>query len=425
MSKSKKNGVDPQELIAKYGADTARLFVMFAGPPEDTALWSDTGVEGAHRFLRRLWTYAHASAAVRGDAGAGNWRDAAASVKAARREIHFTLKQANYDYERIQYNTVVSAGMKMLNALEAVPADAAGAGALAREGLSILLRVLYPVVPHTAWSLWNDLGFAAESGDLLDAPWPQVDPEALIQDEIELVLQINGKLRGRLTVPAGADAAAIEAAARASAEVAKHAAERAGEEGDHRAGAARQCRGLNARRARAFGAADRARAAGGEGARSAIGSGAIALPRDRRCGFHLRGDVTYAFSTLYINSPANGRWPASCGAPSGRRNECRRRRGGAGDPRHLQRRRRQAGTVADGRRRVREYQLTKRVAFALHDANGKDWMPAAEIVIRRSYTFNNSEVLAREAEEARLSVEMQTDVVRQILRRLQTARKPA
>ena len=223
MSKSKRNGVDPQQLIAKFGADTARLFVMFAGPPEDTALWSDTGVEGAHRFLRRLWTYAYASATVRADAGAGAWRDAAAPVKAARREIHLTLKQADYDYERVQYNTVVSAGMKMLNALEAVPADAAGAGELAREGLSILLRVLYPVVPHCTWSLWNDLGFAAESGDLLDAPWPQVDPEALVQDEIELMLQINGKLRGKLRVPAGADAGSIEAAARASAEVAKHA----------------------------------------------------------------------------------------------------------------------------------------------------------------------------------------------------------
>ena len=225
MSKSKKNGVDPQALIAKYGADTARLFVMFAGPPEDTALWSDAGVEGAHRFLRRLWTYAHASAdAVRANADAGGWRDAAAAVKAARREIHVTLKQANYDYERIQYNTVVSAGMKMLNALEAVPADAAGAGALAREGLSILLRVLYPVVPHVTWSLWSDVGYATAHGDLLDAPWPKVDPAALAQDEIELVLQVNGKLRGKLKVPADADAGSIEAAARGSAEVAKHAA---------------------------------------------------------------------------------------------------------------------------------------------------------------------------------------------------------
>jgi leucyl-tRNA synthetase len=225
MSKSKRNGVDPQALIAKFGADTARLFVMFAGPPEDTALWSDTGVEGAHRFLRRMWTYAHARAdAVRGDAAAGGARDAAAPVKAARREIHVTLKQANYDYERIQYNTVVSAGMKMLNALEAVPADAAGAAALTREGLSILLRVLYPVVPHVTWSLWNELGFAAAHGDLLDAPWPEVDPAALVQDEIELVLQVNGKLRGRIVVSATADKTAIETAARASPDVVKHVA---------------------------------------------------------------------------------------------------------------------------------------------------------------------------------------------------------
>jgi leucyl-tRNA synthetase len=224
MSKSKRNGVDPQQLIAKFGADTARLFVMFAGPPEDTALWSDTGIEGAHRFLRRLWTYAHAGAdTVRGNAGAAAWGDAAASVKTARREIHVTLKQATYDYERIQYNTVVSAGMKMLNALEAVPADAAGRAALLREGLSILLRTLYPVVPHIGCALWDDLGYAQEFGPLLDAPWPQVDAAALVQDEIELMLQINGKLRGKLRVPAGADAGSIEAAARASAEVAKHA----------------------------------------------------------------------------------------------------------------------------------------------------------------------------------------------------------
>jgi len=134
-----------------------------------------------------------------------------------------TLKQANYDYERIQYNTVVSAGMKMLNALEAVPSAKRGGDALKREGLSILLRTLYPVVPHTAWVLWQDLELANEYGDLLDAPWPEVDAAALAQDEIELVLQVNGKLRGKLNVPAAADKAAIEAAARASAEVAKHA----------------------------------------------------------------------------------------------------------------------------------------------------------------------------------------------------------
>ena len=114
------------------------------------------------------------------------------------------MKQADYDYERVQYNTVGSAGMKMLNTLEAAAADAPGAAALAHEGLSILLRTLYPVVPHTAWVLWNELGYAKQHGDLLNAPWPAVDEAALARDEIELVLQVNGKLRGKLRVPASA-----------------------------------------------------------------------------------------------------------------------------------------------------------------------------------------------------------------------------
>ncbi len=224
MSKSKNNGVEALTVIDKYGADTARLFVMFAGPPVDTAVWSDSGVDGQYRFLRRLWAFAHARTdAIAGVSGAFDWRSAAEPVRAARREIHQTLRQANYDYERMQYNTVVSACMKMLNALEAVPPDAAGSTALAREGLSILLRVLYPVAPHTNWTLWRALGFASALGDLLDAPWPDVDESALAQDEIELVLQINGKLRGKIVVPAAADNATIESAAKASPEVAKHA----------------------------------------------------------------------------------------------------------------------------------------------------------------------------------------------------------
>jgi len=224
MSKSKLNGVDPQDMVDRYGADAARLFVMFASPPEATLEWSDAGVEGAHRFLKRLWTFGLARAdAIKGAAGTFGWRDADAGVKVARRDLHLALKQANYDYERIQYNTVVSAGMKMLNTLEAAPAAGAGATALLREGASILIRVLYPVVPHVGCALWDELGLAAQYGPLLDAPWPQVDATALQQDEIELVLQINGKLRGKLRVPAAADRNAIEVAARASAEVEKHA----------------------------------------------------------------------------------------------------------------------------------------------------------------------------------------------------------
>ncbi len=221
MSKSKLNGVDPQDMIDRYGADAARLFVMFASPPEHTIEWSDTGVDGAHRFLKRLWNFAH-SKGVREAAPAFDWSRASETVRATRREIHLALKQADYDYERVQYNTVVSAGMKMLNALESAPTDETGSQALVREGLSIVLRVLYPVIPHTTWVLWNDLGYAASERDLIDARWPEVDPSALARDEIELVLQVNGKLRGKLVVPATADRAAIEAAARSAPEIARH-----------------------------------------------------------------------------------------------------------------------------------------------------------------------------------------------------------
>ncbi len=223
MSKSKLNGVDPQEMIDRYGADAARLFVMFASPPEHTIEWSDTGVDGAHRFVKRLWHYAQAQRdAVGAATGRFDWRDAPDAVRTARREIHLALKQADYDYERVQYNTVVSAGMKMLNTLESVAAGTPGAAALAHEGLSILLRVLYPVVPHTAWVLWNDLGYADAHGDLLNATWPAVDDAALSREEIELVLQVNGKLRGKVVVPATADHAAIEATARQAPEVARY-----------------------------------------------------------------------------------------------------------------------------------------------------------------------------------------------------------
>ena len=218
MSKSKNNGVDPQALIDRYGADTARLFVMFASPPEQTLEWSDSGVEGAHRFLRRVWTFAQARReAIAQAPGTVPATGLSAGARALRREIHTVLKQADYDYERKQYNTVVSATMKMLNALEsaALQPNAEDAAAL-RETVSILLRVLYPVVPHLGHALWTELGFAQTEGDLLNAPWPQVDAQALVRDEIELVLQVNGKVRGALTVPASADNAVIEAAALAS-----------------------------------------------------------------------------------------------------------------------------------------------------------------------------------------------------------------
>ncbi|MGZ8259025.1 MAG: leucine--tRNA ligase [Caldimonas sp.] len=221
MSKSKNNGVDPQELIERFGADTARLFVMFASPPEQTIEWTDAGVEGAHRFLRRLWKFAARNAeTIAAAAARGGARGLAPPL---RHEIHSVLRQVSYDYDRMQYNTVVSGAMKLLNALEAHAGGATVAPAALREGVGILLRVLYPVCPHTTWSLWSELGFAAELGALADAPWPAVDHAALVQDEIELVLQINGKLRGSVRVPAAAANDEIEAAALATPEFAKFA----------------------------------------------------------------------------------------------------------------------------------------------------------------------------------------------------------
>jgi leucyl-tRNA synthetase len=218
MSKSKNNGVDPQALIDQYGADTARLFVMFASPPEQTLEWNDAAVEGAHRFLKRVWNFGTRNAdAIK--TGGADFAALNADGKTLRREVHNVLKQVSYDYERMQYNTVVSGAMKLLNALEGFKAE--GQSAAIRDGFSVLLRVLYPATPHIAHQLWQDLGFAAELGDLLDAPWPTVDEAALVQDEIELMLQVNGKLRGAVKVPASADKAAIEAAALATEEFAK------------------------------------------------------------------------------------------------------------------------------------------------------------------------------------------------------------
>jgi leucyl-tRNA synthetase len=222
MGKTERNGVDPQDLIEKYGADTARLFVMFVGGPEDASVWSDSGVEGSSRFLRRVWQFAarHAEAVRTARDDVGALGDAA---KALRREVHGVLKQVAYDYERMQYNTVVSGAMKLLNALEDFKPAAGDAGdsAVIREGLSVLLRVLYPACPHMTHVLWGELGFERAVGPLLDAPMPAVDDAALVRDEIELVLQVSGKTRGAIRVPASADKAAIEAAAAAAPEVAK------------------------------------------------------------------------------------------------------------------------------------------------------------------------------------------------------------
>jgi leucyl-tRNA synthetase len=222
MSKSKNNGIDPQAQIDEFGADTARLFTMFAAPPEQSLEWSGTGVEGANRFLRRVWAYAHAHAAQCAGATSARPENFSDAHKTLRREVHKILQQADHDFKRIQYNTVVSACMKMLNTLEAAKLDqSAASNAVVAECLSIFLRILNPVAPHITHVLWQEIGFAQQHGDILDAPWPQVDASALEQSEIEYMIQVNGKLRGSITVAKDADKASIEAAALANEQVRK------------------------------------------------------------------------------------------------------------------------------------------------------------------------------------------------------------
>ncbi len=225
MSKSKNNGVDPQDLIEKYGADTARLYTMFTAPPELTLEWNEAAVEGSYRFLRRVYNFGHKllginyTPAIMLALGLDSLDDVefGKDAKALRLEIHTVLKQIDYDYSRMQYNTVVSGAMKIINALEGFKGGATADGQIAMiEGVGILLRGLYPATPHIAHVLWKELGYANKQGDILDAAWPQVDPKALVQDELELVLQVNGKLRGAIRVPASADKAQIEAAALAN-----------------------------------------------------------------------------------------------------------------------------------------------------------------------------------------------------------------
>jgi leucyl-tRNA synthetase len=192
-----------------------------------TLEWNDSAVEGSYRFLRRVWNFAFKHHELLRSATGQDLSQAALgdSAKVLRREMHLVLKQVGYDYERMQYNTVVSGCMKLLNALEDFKPDGSpGDAAALCEGVSILLRMLYPACPHITDDIWQQLGLAQAAGELLDAPWPTVDETALERDQIELMLQINGKLRGSILVPSSADKAQIEAAALANEAFIKQAA---------------------------------------------------------------------------------------------------------------------------------------------------------------------------------------------------------
>jgi leucyl-tRNA synthetase len=208
MSKSKNNGVDPQKLVAEYGADSVRLFMMFKAPPEDTLEWSDDGVEGAARFMRRLWrvVYEHVGAEGLRAAGYGQKVDVA-SLTPAQRDLrhaaHATLVKVGDDIGRRRvFNTAIAAVMELMNTLGKFDDKSPQGRAIVHETLELIVQMLAPIVPHAAHALWHELG---HPDPLIDRAWPQADPAALVQDSIEIVVQINGKVRGRLTIPTGAD----------------------------------------------------------------------------------------------------------------------------------------------------------------------------------------------------------------------------
>lgn len=207
MSKSKGNIVSPVELIAKYGVDTVRLFMIFASPPEQSLEWSDSGVEGAHRFLKKLFNFAVSNEVLIINSNQRLIKPDAFTKQQQkwRHEIYSILKQASFDMQRLQFNTVVSAAMKLLNLLQEIPANTNEA--IIYEGFRILLELLNPITPHLVSYLWDKLKF---TGNSLDVEWPMVDQEALKQDFLDLIVQVNGKVRGKVGIPTNADEATIK-----------------------------------------------------------------------------------------------------------------------------------------------------------------------------------------------------------------------
>ena len=219
MSKSKNNGIDPEDMVSRYGADTIRLYMMMQSPPYQTLEWSDAAVDGAFRFLRRLWRMV-ADHAAGGPVGELVPEALDPDQRAIWRKIHETIAKASDDVgRRYTFNTAIAAVIEMLNALRARDDDTRQGRALARAGLRAAILLLAPVVPHFAHALWPALG---GEGPVVDARWPEADPAALRRDTVTLVVQINGKLRARVEVPAGTGRDEAEAAARSNPNVARH-----------------------------------------------------------------------------------------------------------------------------------------------------------------------------------------------------------
>jgi leucyl-tRNA synthetase len=210
MSKSKGNTVDPEALIDRYGADTVRLFVMFAAPPDQSLEWSDSAVEGAFRFLRRVWKQVHIHVAL-GDTVPLMPQDLTQAQQEMRRKVHETIAKVGDDIgRRYTFNTAIAANMELLNALSRFDDTSDQGRAVLHEALEAVVLMLSPIVPHIAHVLWEALGHQQA---VVDAEWPQHDESALVRAHIELVVQVNGKLRGRISVPKDSDQAQIEAIA--------------------------------------------------------------------------------------------------------------------------------------------------------------------------------------------------------------------
>jgi leucyl-tRNA synthetase len=223
MSKSEGNGVDPEGLVARFGADTARLFIMFASPPEQTLEWSDEGVQGAWRFIRRLWTavYEHVSA---GAPAALEPHSLTAEQRDLRRAAHQALAKATDDIgRRRNFNTAIAAVMELLNAVQRFPVRTPQAGAVRHEALGLAVLMLSPIIPHVCHTLWLALGHSRAP---IDERWPVPESQALVQETHAIVVQVNGKLRGHISVPVSADEAAVRAAALADDNVRKFVADR-------------------------------------------------------------------------------------------------------------------------------------------------------------------------------------------------------
>jgi leucyl-tRNA synthetase len=220
MSKSKGNTVAPDEIIAKYGADTARLFIIFASPPEHSLEWSDSGVEGAYRFLKKLWNYAYQHQTVlKTKKTAFNSELANTQQTEQRRQIHLTLQQADSDMKRMQFNTVVSACMKLLNLLQKIPPNNTVNYSLITEGFYILLLLLAPIAPHIVHALWQTFDYGDNA---FKAAWPKVDETALKAAELNITVSINGKVRSQIIIPSDASQEVIADLAQADQNVQRH-----------------------------------------------------------------------------------------------------------------------------------------------------------------------------------------------------------